>query len=89
MGRLVVVLGLRRFGKTPLILTGLNEAGLDYVSLDCRLLPPGMLSMGSFLSLLESGLNRRSWAKKLLRKIEGVSVGEFGVRFKERGSARY
>ena len=75
--KLIVVTGLRRYGKTSLILTGLNASKLDYIFLDCRLLPSGMISMSSFLELVEEELNRRSWAKKLLRGIEEVSIGDF------------
>ncbi len=83
-GKLVVVSGLRRYGKTSLILTYLNESGLDYVYLDCRLLPSGMISLNSFLSLLEGELSKYGWAKKVLSNVEEVSVGGFGVRFRVR-----
>jgi len=83
-GKLVVVSGLRRYGKTSLILTYLNESGLDYVYLDCRLLPPGMISLNSFLNLLEGELSKYGWAKKILSSVEEVSVGGFGVRFRVR-----
>jgi AAA+ ATPase superfamily predicted ATPase len=83
-GKLVVVSGLRRYGKTSLILTYLNEKRLDYVYLDCRLLPPGMISLNSFLNLLEEELSRHEWALKILSGVEEVSVGGFGVRFKVR-----
>lgn len=51
--KLIVVSGLRRYGKTSLILTGLNEAKADYIFIDCRLLPSGMISLRDFFSLLE------------------------------------
>ena len=38
-GKLAIVTGLRRYGKTSLILTYINESGKRYVYLDCRLLP--------------------------------------------------
>jgi len=83
-GKLVVVSGLRRYGKTSLILTYLNEKRLDYVYLDCRLLPSGMISLNSFLNLLEEELSRHEWALKILSGVEEASVGGFGVRFKAR-----
>jgi len=46
--KLVIVTDLRRYGKTSLILTYLNEEKLDNIFLDCRLLPSGMISMSSF-----------------------------------------
>ncbi|MCS7144127.1 MAG: AAA family ATPase, partial [Archaeoglobaceae archaeon] len=79
-GKLTVVTGLRRTGKTSLILTFLNEENLDYVYLDCRLLPMGMFSLSSFLEILEDELNRKSWARKLLERVEGVKLGEFGIK---------
>ncbi|MCC6029781.1 MAG: ATP-binding protein [Candidatus Korarchaeum sp.] len=83
-GKLVIVTGLRRYGKTSLILTYLNEEKLDNIFLDCRLLPPGMISMGSFLELLEAELTRKSWARRILSRVEGISISEIGIRFKER-----
>ena len=83
-GKLVVVSGFRRYGKTSLILTYLNESKLDYVYLDCRLLPSGMISLNSFLGLLEEELSKSGWVKKALSSVEGVSVGSFGVRFRVR-----
>jgi AAA+ ATPase superfamily predicted ATPase len=82
--KLVIVTGLRRYGKTSLILTYLNEEKLDNIFLDCRLLPPGMISMGSFLELLEAELTRKSWARRILSRVEGISISEIGIRFKER-----
>ncbi|MEM1550041.1 MAG: ATP-binding protein [Candidatus Methanomethylicia archaeon] len=82
--KLIVVTGFRRYGKTSLILTGLNVSGLNYLFLDCRLLPSGMISINSFLDLLEDELSRRSWVRKILRGIEGVSIGDIGIRIKKR-----
>ena len=82
--KLLLVTGLRRYGKTSLILTGLNIKGLDYVLLDCRLLPSGMLSMNDLLFLLEEELSKKNWARRLLRSVEGISIGDFGIRFRER-----
>ncbi|RZN61008.1 MAG: ATP-binding protein [Thermoproteota archaeon] len=83
-GKLVVVTGLRRYGKTSLILTYLNEEKLDNIFLDCRLLPSGMVSMDSFLDLLEAELNRKSWAKRILSRVEGISISEIGIKLKKR-----
>ena len=72
--KLIVVTGLRRYGKTSLILTGLNESGREYVFVDCRLLPSGMVSLRSFLDLLRSELSRKSWARRLLELLGGFSI---------------
>jgi len=82
-GRLVVVSGLRRYGKTSLILTCLNEEKYDYVYVDCRLLPPGMISLSFVLKMLRGELERRAWAKRALKRIEEVAVG--GVKVRLRG----
>lgn len=82
-GKLVVVSGLRRYGKTSLILTCLNEEKYDYVYVDCRLLPHGMISMNSVLKLFREELERRAWARRVLRRVEEVTVG--GVKVRLRG----
>jgi len=84
VSKLVAVLGLRRYGKTSLILTTLNELGLDYVFIDCRLLPSGMLSMSDILALFEKELSRKSWFRAVAESIEGIEVGPLGVRFRRR-----
>jgi len=84
-GKLVVVSGFRRYGKTSLILTGLNEAAVDYVFLDCRLLPSGAIALDDLRDLLEAELNKRSWARRVLRGVEGISIGDVSIRFREKG----
>ena len=85
-GKLVVVSGLRRYGKTSLILTALNKMNVQYLFLDARLLSAStMISLSDFLGVLEDALNRVSWGKAVLKGVEGVEVGGFGVRFRNRG----
>ncbi|MDK2877237.1 MAG: uncharacterized protein PWQ22_1647 [Archaeoglobaceae archaeon] len=81
--KLILVTGLRRYGKTSLILTALNESNLDYIFLDCRLLPQKMISAKDVADLLEAELSKKPWSWKLLEGIESVSIGCFGVRFKK------
>ena len=74
---LTLVLGLRRYGKTSLILTGLNESTKPYVFIDCRLLPQGMLSIADLLELFEKAFNdfiRRHHRirYRLLKILEGI-----------------
>ena len=80
--KLTLVTGLRRYGKTSLILTGLNEMGERYLFLDCRLLPSGMISVKDFLNLVLSSLRRHSRWKRVLNRVEEVSVA--GIRLKAR-----
>ncbi len=80
--KLIVVKGLRRYGKTSLILTGLNSVGARYVLIDCRLLPEGFITIKDFASLIEAELSRRSWAANLLRRIDSVSFAGVRMRFR-------
>ncbi len=84
VSKLVVVSGLRRYGKTSLILTTLNDINVEYVFLDCRLLPTGMISADDVLLILEKELSSKSWFRRLAEAIDGVEVGGFGVRFRRR-----
>lgn len=81
-GKLVVVSGLRRYGKTSLILTCLNEEGYDYLYIDCRLLPSGMITLSSILKLFKDELERRVWAKRILRRVGEIAVGDVKVKFR-------
>jgi len=84
---LTLVLGLRRYGKTSLILTGLNALGLKHIYVDCKLLPSGMIGVSDFASLLTNALNYfikrykpiRSAFLKALRNVDGVSIGALGL----------
>lgn len=79
---LTLVLGLRRYGKTSLILTGLNEFRVKYVYLDCKTLPAGMIGISDFIQLLVESLSKfirrygsiRSRILKLLSSVGGISV---------------
>ncbi len=59
--KLIVVKGLRRYGETSLILTGLNSVGARYVLIDCRLLPEGFITIKDFASLIKAELSRRAF----------------------------
>jgi AAA+ ATPase superfamily predicted ATPase len=81
-GKLVVVSGLRRYGKTSLILTCLNEEKYDYLYIDCRLLPSGMITLSSILKLFRDELERRVWAKRILRRVGEIALGDVKVKFR-------
>ncbi len=84
---LTLVLGLRRYGKTSLILTGLNESNRKYIFLDCRLLPQGMLGIMDLIRLFEKAFNdflkkHRGLRYKLLsvlKSIEGIRIHGISV----------
>ncbi|MEO3993692.1 MAG: ATP-binding protein [Desulfurococcaceae archaeon TW002] len=86
---LIVVTGLRRTGKTSLILTALNESGFPYVFFDLRTI---MRSRKELYQLISAGfsefLSRISRSEKLYRTllrflkfIRGVSVSGFTIEF--------
>ena len=88
---LILVLGLRRYGKTSLVLTCLEEYKIPYVYLNCRLLPSlGPISPKDLALLLAESFNkflkrREKYFKKikeLLEKIEEISVAGFEIRVK-------
>ena len=78
--RMVVVTGLRRTGKTSLLLVGLAEAELPYLYLDARALRSATTE--EVYRLFEAGLSallRRSSGLRqqlaaFLKRVEGVSV---------------
>lgn len=85
---LVVLVGLRRTGKTSLLLTGLNEISVPSVVLDLRSLASQAYGTRKDLLLeFERGLNQflskyRSITQKLLdrlRNVKGVEVTSKGI----------
>jgi len=57
---------------------------VDYVFIDCRLLPSGMILINDVLMLFERELSKKSWFRSIASSIEGIEVGGFGVRFRRR-----
>lgn len=95
---LITVLGLRRTGKTSVLLTGLNEAKLPYVIIDARKLE--VLPFANFrelVEILENSMNDfmgryatlRDSIKEFITKITGVEfISAFKVSFKFSGKER-
>jgi AAA+ ATPase superfamily predicted ATPase len=81
--RFIVVRGLRRYGKTSLILTGLNTANVKYLFLDCRLLRSATTSFDNFLRIIEAEISRNSWVRRLIGNIDYFEVGGV-IKFKFR-----
>ena len=81
--RFIIIRGLRRYGKTSLILTGLNMTNVKYLFLDCRLLRLATTSFDNFLSMIEAEISRSSWVKRLIKGVEYFEVGGV-IRFKFR-----
>ncbi len=92
-GRAVIlVLGLRRTGKTSLVKSCLNELSYPYVVVDLKGFwgRPGS-SLYEFYSVLEESINKyvSRWRRLVsyLKSVEGVSV--FGLNIKLKTSGRY
>jgi AAA+ ATPase superfamily predicted ATPase len=79
--RLVLVLGVRRVGKTSLLRAALSTIETPYIFLDLRALPT--YEDRSLYSLLAEELNRALPLKKkvldFLMEVRGISVGAEGV----------
>lgn len=87
---LTVVKGLRRLGKSSLMLVGLAQSGLPHVLIDCRRLEETAYpSRRALVELLEESVNdfvkehRGFWPalKEHLKRVKGVGVGELSVTF--------
>jgi len=90
---LILAYGLRRMGKTSLILSTLNTLKLDYLFLDMReiIKEKSRVYYKDFLSLLESEINKKLKKGRFeefvnyLRRIKGVNInvseGLFSVSF--------
>ncbi|GAB6947555.1 ATP-binding protein [Vulcanisaeta sp. JCM 16161] len=79
--RLIVVRGLRRTGKTSLVLTTLNELGVPYVFIDVREVVRSRRGLYEVLSrALSDFLRRYSLRKALLNSIIKALSGVRGVR---------
>ncbi|RLG68915.1 MAG: ATP-binding protein [Methanobacteriota archaeon] len=76
--RLTVITGLRRTGKTSLLLTALEEGGFKHVVVDARILAQHpTISRKDFINSFERDVNKfltreKSWAKKFFDRARGV-----------------
>ncbi len=88
---LILILGLRRTGKTSLLYTALNESKMPNIIFDCRELPGNrVISLSGFFDVMAKCVNRflrlrRRLARKfisMVEHIEGISVLGFSIKFK-------
>jgi AAA+ ATPase superfamily predicted ATPase len=76
--RLITIFGLRRTGKSSLMLTGLNQAGLPFLLIDARQFAEApAISRADFIQILESTLNEflvreRKWSNRIIDAIKSV-----------------
>ena len=91
---LILVLGMRRTGKTSLVRSCLNELGYPYVMVDLKGFwgSPGS-SLHEFYTVLEESINRfiGRWRRltSYLKLVEGVAIHGFSVRLKTGGRRRF
>lgn len=82
---LIVLLGVRRIGKTSLLKTVLNELNYPYIYLDLRVLEDMGYSKAVFYRLLSEEFSRLAlrWRvlRSLLRGVRGVGIAGFHVEF--------
>jgi hypothetical protein len=81
--RLMTITGLRRTGKTSMLLTVLNESGFPYLIIDARVFADrAVITREDLVQALELGINdfisrQKDWARKVidwLRGIRGVEI---------------
>jgi uncharacterized protein len=81
--RLITISGLRRTGKSSLILTGLNEIGQPFLLIDARqFAETPAISRADFIQTLESTLNEfiskeKKWSSRIIdaiKSVKGVQV---------------
>lgn len=87
---LTVIKGLRRLGKSSLMLIGLSASNLPHVLIDCRQFEEvAYLSRRALIEVLEESVNnfirehKGLWAtlKDYLKRVRGIRAGEFSVTF--------
>ncbi len=88
---ILVMLGIRRIGKTSVLKVFLNEANLPYIYIDARLFEEHGFRKDLLYRILSDGLNKlgSKWASILeyLKVLEGVEVGVATIRFNWRGKS--
>lgn len=82
---IILLLGVRRIGKTSLLKTALKELGQPYVYLDLRILEEEGYSKAILYNMLSKEVSRvvSRWRSLLdfLRKVKGVRIAGFHIEF--------
>ena len=83
---LILILGLRRTGKTSLLYVSLNTIGYPHIIIDCRSFEDKTyISYSDFVHILEESVNkcvsRFTSLLKFLKSIRGVSIRGLRVEF--------
>ncbi len=91
---LILVLGMRRTGKTGLVKSCLNELNYPHVVVDLKGFwgSPGS-SLREFYAVLEESINQflGKWRKLInyLKHVEGISIHGFSVKLRTEGRRRF
>ncbi len=82
---ILVMLGIRRIGKTSILKVFLNEANLPHIYIDSRLFEEHGFRKDLLYKVLSDGLNklRSRWTSilKYFKVLEGVEIGVATIRF--------
>ncbi|QIW25345.1 ATP-binding protein [Sulfolobus sp. S-194] len=82
---LILILGVRRIGKTSVLQTALNELNENWILLDCRKLKENY-SRRDIYTLIAQSLSRRiDKLKNVLEKINGISILGNQIEIKWKG----
>lgn len=90
---LILLLGLRRVGKTSLLYTALNESKQPWILVDCREFEERFaVSHQDFLEVFERAVNtllkKHRNLSYYLKGVKGVTLGGFGMQFSFEGELR-
>jgi AAA+ ATPase superfamily predicted ATPase len=76
---LILITGVRRIGKTSVMQVAFNEAGEDYIILDCRGLKENY-SRRDLYNIVSSSLARRlDRLRDILKRIRGIQIMDNSV----------
>ncbi len=81
---IIIMLGIRRIGKTSILRVFLNETNQPYIYIDARLFEERGFRKELLYKILSDELNklRSKWASipRYLRVLEGIEIGVAGIR---------
>ena len=82
---MLVMLGIRRIGKTSILKAFLNESSSPHIYIDARLFEEEGFRKDLLFKMLSEGLNklRSRWASipEYLKTLEGVEIGIATIKF--------
>jgi len=79
---LLLISGVRRIGKTSVLLVSLNEAKENYILIDCRKLKENYGRKELYSLFSEALSSKISYLKDVLEKVKGISIAGNYVEIK-------